>query len=35
MGLFSSLFGNNKENPDNIKKAILSYCYGNMLALLT
>lgn len=33
MSLFSSLFGTKKENPNNIKKAILSYCYGNMLSL--
>ena len=33
MKLFSSLFKKEIENPVSVKKAILSYCYGNMLAL--
>ena len=33
MKLFSSMFQKKSENPVDVKKSILSFCYGNMLAL--
>lgn len=33
MGLFSGLFGGKPQDPNDVRVAILAYCYGNMVAI--